>query len=136
MKNILKVRNLEKIYGGKAVVSQLSFDVGEGEVIGLLGPNGAGKTTAFYMTIGLIAADGGSVFLNGKDISFLPIHERAQLGMAYLAQEPSVFRHLSVEDNITGVLLMPSLILLYASSILFNILIYHSNIICSCIVNA
>ncbi len=101
---ILKTRDLKKTYAGKAVVNGLSFHVGKGEVVGLLGPNGAGKTTAFYMTIGLIHPDSGSVIFNHEDITKLPIHERALLGMGYLPQEPSVFRELSVEDNILCIL--------------------------------
>lgn len=101
---LLKVENLKKSYGGKAVVDGLSFDVKPGEVVGLLGPNGAGKTTAFYMAIGLIHPDDGQVFFKGQDATSLPIHKRAQLGMGYLAQEPSVFRALTVEQNILCVL--------------------------------
>jgi len=101
---ILKSENLVKIYSGKPVVNGLSFDVGEGEVVGLLGPNGAGKTTAFYMTIGLIRPDQGKAYFKGSEITHLPIHERARLGMGYLAQEPSVFRHLTVEENILCIL--------------------------------
>lgn len=100
----LEVNNLEKSYGSRKIVNGLSFHVLPGEVVGLLGPNGAGKTTAFYMTIGLIAADKGSVTFNGVDVTKLPIHKRAQMGMGYLAQEPSVFRSLSVEDNILCIL--------------------------------
>jgi lipopolysaccharide export system ATP-binding protein len=101
---ILEVNNLVKIYNYKKVVDQLSFKIFPGEVVGLLGPNGAGKTTAFYMTIGLIKPEKGQIFFNGKDISNYPIHKRANMGMGYLAQEPSVFRQLSVEDNILCVL--------------------------------
>lgn len=101
---MLEVKNLKKTYGSKVVVDDLSFEVGCGEVVGLLGPNGAGKTTAFYMTIGLIRPDDGHVFFNGKEATELPIHERARLGMGYLAQEPSVFRNLSVEENILCIL--------------------------------
>lgn len=101
---LLEVRNLVKQYGGKAVVNGLSFAVKTGEAVGLLGPNGAGKTTAFYMTIGLIRPDEGEVFFKGENISNVPIHERAKLGIGYLAQEPSVFRQLSVEDNILCIL--------------------------------
>lgn len=101
---LLEVNNLVKIYNDKKVVDQLSFKIFPGEVVGLLGPNGAGKTTAFYMTIGLIKPEKGQIFFNGKDISNYPIHRRANLGMGYLAQEPSVFRQLSVEDNILCVL--------------------------------
>ncbi len=101
---LLKAENLIKIYGGKPVVNGLNLQVGKGEVVGLLGPNGAGKTTAFYMTIGLIKPDSGKVFFNGQDVTRMPIHERAKMGMGYLAQEPSVFRHLTVEENILCIL--------------------------------
>jgi lipopolysaccharide export system ATP-binding protein len=101
---ILKVVNLKKSYGGKAVVDGLSFEIHPGEVVGLLGPNGAGKTTAFYMTMGLIHPDEGQVFFQGKEATSLPIHKRAELGMGYLAQEPSVFRSLTVEENILCIL--------------------------------
>ncbi|KKL88437.1 hypothetical protein LCGC14_1924730, partial [marine sediment metagenome] len=101
---IKKVENLVKTYSSKPVVNGLSFEVKEKEIIGLLGPNGAGKTTAFYMAIGLIKADKGKVFFKDKDISNLSIHKRARLGMGYLAQEPSVFRQLTVEENILCIL--------------------------------
>lgn len=101
---ILKTQDLVKTYSGKAVVNGLSFYVGKGEVVGLLGPNGAGKTTAFYMTIGLIRPDEGQVFFQDREATHLPIHERALMGMGYLAQEPSIFRNLSVEDNILCIL--------------------------------
>lgn len=100
----LEVCNLVKSYGGRHVVNGLSFKVHQGEIVGLLGPNGAGKTTAFYMTIGLIAPDGGTVYFNGVDISRFPTHHRARMGMGYLAQEPSVFRNLTVEENILCIL--------------------------------
>lgn len=100
----LEVKGLYKTYGGRAVVNDLSFNVKKGEVVGLLGANGAGKTTAFYMTIGLIAAEKGSVFFQGEDVTHLPMEQRALKGMGYLAQEPSIFRGLSVEDNIMCVL--------------------------------
>jgi len=100
----LEVRELVKNYGGRKVVNGLSFSVEPGEVVGLLGPNGAGKTTAFYMTVGLIRPDGGQVIFNQKDITKSPIHIRAQMGMGYLAQEPSVFRSLTVEENILCIL--------------------------------
>lgn len=100
----LEVKNLVKAYGGRQVVNGLSFHVSQGEIVGLLGPNGAGKTTAFYMTIGLICPDGGQVCFNGKDVTKDPMHKRARMGMGYLAQEPSVFRQLSVEDNIRCIL--------------------------------
>jgi lipopolysaccharide export system ATP-binding protein len=101
---VLKAENLVKSYGGRAVVNNLSLEVFPGEVLGLLGPNGAGKTTAFYMTIGLIRPDAGKVFFKGKDVTRLPIHKRAHMGMGYLAQEPSVFRNLTVEENILCIL--------------------------------
>lgn len=105
MKNdCLQVRNLSKAYGGRNVVNGLSFSVAQGEIVGLLGPNGAGKTTAFYMTVGLIQPDGGQVIFNGIDVTKAPVHERARMGLGYLAQEPSVFRTLSVEDNIMCIL--------------------------------
>lgn len=102
--SILKAKNLYKVYGNKPVVNGLSFEIGRGEVVGLLGPNGAGKTTAFYMTIGLIRPDKGSVYFEDEEVTHLPIHERALKGMGYLAQEPSIFRHLSVEENILCIL--------------------------------
>lgn len=102
--SILSVRNLEKSYGGRKVVDGLSFEIGEGEVVGLLGPNGAGKTTAFYMTMGLIRPDKGKVIFHDVDVTKKPIDERARMGMGYLAQEPSVFRDLTVEENILCIL--------------------------------
>lgn len=101
---LLEANELVKSYGGKAVVNGLSLKIGKGEVVGLLGPNGAGKTTAFYMTIGLIKPDSGTVYFDGKEITHLPIHLRAKMGMGYLAQEPSVFRHLTVEENLLCIL--------------------------------
>jgi lipopolysaccharide export system ATP-binding protein len=103
-KPILSVEDLYKSYGGKNVVGGLSFQVGAGEVVGLLGPNGAGKTTAFYMTIGLISPDKGEIFFKGENATKFPIHQRARMGMGYLAQEPSVFRSLTVEENILCIL--------------------------------
>jgi lipopolysaccharide export system ATP-binding protein len=100
----LEVRDLVKSYGGRRVVDGLSFHVNRGEIVGLLGPNGAGKTTAFYMTVGLIRPDGGHVFFAGHDVTRVPIHRRARMGMGYLAQEPSVFRNLTVEENIMCIL--------------------------------
>jgi lipopolysaccharide export system ATP-binding protein len=102
--SFLEVDNLAKSYGGCRVVDNLSFSVKEGEVVGLLGPNGAGKTTAFYMTIGLISPDEGSVIFRGEDVTHAPIHKRAHMGMGYLAQDPSVFRNLTVEENIMCIL--------------------------------
>jgi lipopolysaccharide export system ATP-binding protein len=101
---ILEVKGFYKSYGNKKVVNDLSFNLNAGEVVGLLGPNGAGKTTAFYMTIGLIKPDKGQVFFHNKDISNHPIHKRALMGIGYLSQEPSIFRNLSVEDNILAIL--------------------------------
>ena len=101
---LLEVRGLEKWYGRRQVVNGVEFDVDQGEVVGLLGPNGAGKTTSFRMTIGLIDCDGGSVKFDGKDITRLPMYLRARAGMGYLAQDSSVFRQLSVEDNLRAIL--------------------------------
>ena len=100
----LVVQGLEKSYGQRTVVHDVSLSVESGEVVGLLGPNGAGKTTSFYMIVGLVPSDGGSIHLDGTDISRLPIHRRAKLGLSYLPQEASVFRKLNVEDNIRAVL--------------------------------
>lgn len=100
----LIVENLEKAYSGRMVVNGLSLRVGPGEIVGLLGPNGAGKTTAFYMIIGLIRPDSGQVLFNDVNITSYPIDKRARMGLGYLAQEPSVFRELSVEDNIMCIL--------------------------------
>jgi len=100
----LSVAHLVKKYGLKTVVNDVSFHVNQGEVVGLLGPNGAGKTTSFYMVVGLIKPNDGHVFLDEKDITDLPMYQRARLGIGYLAQEPSIFRKLSVEDNIMAVL--------------------------------
>ncbi len=104
MTPLLQVKKLEKSYGGKKVVDGLSFSLFEKEVVGLLGPNGAGKTTAFYMTIGLIRPDRGQVFFKGEEVTSLPIHKRAKMGLGYLAQEPSVFRSMTVEENLLCIL--------------------------------
>ncbi len=104
MNSYLQVTGLQKHYGTRQVVSDVSIDVTSGEVVGLLGPNGAGKTTSFYMIVGLVPSDAGVIKLNDVDISNLPIHKRATLGLSYLPQEASVFRKLSVEDNIRAVL--------------------------------
>jgi lipopolysaccharide export system ATP-binding protein len=101
---ILRARDLVKSYGDKTIVNGLSFEVHQGEVVGLLGPNGAGKTTAFYITIGLIRPDEGQIFFKEEPVTFLPIHKRALMGMGYLAQEPSIFRSLTVEENIRCIL--------------------------------
>jgi lipopolysaccharide export system ATP-binding protein len=103
-KSSLVVRGLKKSYGARQVVHDVSLKVDSGEVIGLLGPNGAGKTTSFYMIVGIVPSDGGTIDIDGVDISRLPIHERASMGLSYLPQEASVFRKLSVEDNIRAVL--------------------------------
>lgn len=95
---------LQKRYGSRTVVTEVGVEVKSGEVVGLLGPNGAGKTTSFYMIVGLVPLDGGEITLNGQDITHLPIHERAKLGLSYLPQEASVFRKLTVEENIQAVL--------------------------------
>jgi lipopolysaccharide export system ATP-binding protein len=101
---ILKVQDLIKSYGGRKVVNGVSFHVNQGEIVGLLGRNGAGKTTSFRMTIGMIGPDGGQVVFEGHDVSKLPMYKRARLGMGYLAQEPSVFQRLSVEQNLRAIL--------------------------------
>lgn len=100
----LIAENLAKAYKGRKVVEDVSLKVKSGEIVGLLGPNGAGKTTSFYMIVGLVPSDGGSIDISGVDISSLPIHRRAQMGLSYLPQEASVFRKLTVEDNIRAVL--------------------------------
>jgi lipopolysaccharide export system ATP-binding protein len=106
---ILKAENLIKKYKKRTVVKGVSFEVNQGEIVGLLGPNGAGKTTSFYMTVGLVRPNQGKIILNDKDITSLPVYKRARLGLGYLAQEASVFRTLSVEDNIKSVLEMTKL---------------------------
>lgn len=103
---VLRTDNLVKKYGKRTVVNHVSIDVTQGEIVGLLGPNGAGKTTTFYMTVGLVQPNEGRIFLNNKDITKFPVYKRAQNGIGYLAQEASVFRKLSVEDNIRAVLQM------------------------------
>jgi lipopolysaccharide export system ATP-binding protein len=100
----LRVEGLAKRYKSRQVVKDLSLEVSSGEVVGLLGPNGAGKTTAFYMIVGLVRSNSGNIWLDDRQISKLPMHRRARLGLGYLPQEPSVFRKLSVEDNIRAVL--------------------------------
>ena len=105
----LSVKNLMKSYNGRKVVKDVSFEVEQGEIVGLLGPNGAGKTTSFYMTVGLIKPNGGNIYLDNKEITNYPMYKRAQSGIGYLAQEASVFRKLSIEDNILSVLQMTKL---------------------------
>ena len=102
----LHVENLVKRYGKRTVVNNVSFSVKQGEIVGLLGPNGAGKTTSFYMTTGLIVPNGGKIFLDDLDITSYPVYKRARNGIGYLAQEASVFRKMSVEDNIMSILEM------------------------------
>jgi lipopolysaccharide export system ATP-binding protein len=103
---ILRAEHLVKIYKGRRVVNDISVDVNQGEIVGLLGPNGAGKTTSFYMIVGLIQPNEGKIFLENEDITSLPMYRRAKLGIGYLAQEASVFRKLTVEENILAVLEM------------------------------
>jgi lipopolysaccharide export system ATP-binding protein len=100
----LRTVSLKKRYRARTVVQDVSLSVKSGEVVGLLGPNGAGKTTSFYMIVGLVAADGGEIFIDDQDITHLPIHRRARLGLAYLPQEASIFRRLTVTENIQAVL--------------------------------
>lgn len=102
-KSVLSIRNLRKSYEGHPVVKDVSLEIGPGEIVGLLGPNGAGKTTTFYMIVGIESPDEGSIFWNNIDISSLPMHKRAQLGIAYLPQESSIFRGLTVRENIMAI---------------------------------
>ena len=101
---VLKAQEISKSYRGRKVVNNISIEVNQGEIVGLLGPNGAGKTTSFYMIVGIIKPEGGDIFLDKEVISNFPMYQRAQKGIGYLAQEESVFRKLSVEDNILGIL--------------------------------
>ena len=100
---VLSGLNLRKVYGNREVVKGISIKVNQGEVVGLLGPNGAGKTTTFYMITGMVRPNSGAVILDGTDITKLPMYKRAREGIGYLAQEPSVFTKLSIEDNLCGV---------------------------------
>lgn len=109
MSLIIQTKDLVKIYGSRTVVDKVSFTVKQGEIVGLLGPNGAGKTTSFYQVVGLIKPDEGEVFLNDVNITKLPMYKRAKMGIGYLPQEASIFRKLSVEDNIKAVLEMTKL---------------------------
>jgi lipopolysaccharide export system ATP-binding protein len=104
----ISVQNLRKTYGKRTVVHDVSFEVKSGEVVGLLGPNGAGKTTCFYMVVGLVAVDGGRVQLDTHDLTHMAIHQRARLGLSYLPQEPSIFRKMTVEENIRAILELKS----------------------------
>lgn len=106
---ILRAENLVKTYKGRSVVKGISVEVNQGEIVGLLGPNGAGKTTSFYMTVGLVKPNSGTIYLDQMDITAFPMYKRAQHGIGYLAQEASVFRKLSIEDNILSVLQLTSL---------------------------
>ncbi|MCL4167938.1 UNVERIFIED_CONTAM: hypothetical protein GTU68_064420, partial [Idotea baltica] len=101
---ILRTENLIKKYGQRLVNNEVSYQVAQGEIVGLLGPNGAGKTTSFYMAVGLVKPNSGKIWLGEQDITHLPMYKRAKLGLGYLAQEPSVFRDLTVYENIYGVL--------------------------------
>lgn len=101
---ILKTEGLVKIYGKRAVVNGVDIQLGRGEVVGLLGPNGAGKTTSFYMMVGLVRPNGGRVMFHGEDVTNLPVHLRARMGMSYLPQEESIFRKLTVEENLLAIL--------------------------------
>ena len=101
---ILTIKNIVKSYGKKSVIKNISLEIKQGEVVGLLGPNGAGKTTCFYIIVGLIAIDGGNIFLGDIDISKMAMHERSKLGIGYLPQESSIFRKMNVEDNIMSIL--------------------------------
>jgi lipopolysaccharide export system ATP-binding protein len=103
-RSVLRASHLRKAYRGRVVVEDLSLQVESGEIVGLLGPNGAGKTTSFYMIVGLVSADAGEISLDGTDLTHLPMHRRARLGLGYLPQEASVFRRLSVEHNILAIL--------------------------------
>ncbi len=102
--HLLESRGLSKYYGKRHVVKGLSLHLSTGEIVGLLGPNGAGKTTTFYMMVGLIKPDGGNIFLDNEDLTALPMYRRSLLGISYLPQEPSIFKKLTVEDNLRSVL--------------------------------
>jgi lipopolysaccharide export system ATP-binding protein len=100
----LEARHLKKAYGSRKVVHDVSVQVEKGEVVGLLGPNGAGKTTSFYMIVGLVSTDGGQILIDGEDVTRMPIHKRSRMGLSYLPQEASIFRKLSVADNVRAIL--------------------------------
>ena len=102
--SVLAARALKKSYGQRTVVHDVSLEVNSGEIVGLLGPNGAGKTTCFYMIVGLVAVDSGAVRMDAHDLTHRPIHQRARLGLSYLPQEPSIFRKMTVEENIRAIL--------------------------------
>ncbi|MEP6583710.1 MAG: LPS export ABC transporter ATP-binding protein [Ginsengibacter sp.] len=109
MNQTIFAKDLVKYYGKRAVTNNVSFQVGQGEIVGLLGPNGAGKTTSFYQVVGLVKPDEGKIFLNDVDITKLPMYKRAKMGLGYLPQEASIFRKITVEDNISAVLEMTKL---------------------------
>ena len=100
---VLKLKNISKSIENKQIIKEISFNISKGQIVGLLGPNGAGKTTIFYSILGLIKIDSGEVFLDGKNVTKIPPHKRAEVGISYLPQEPSIFRNLSVKSNILGV---------------------------------
>src|SRR3990167_955416 len=104
MASILKADHLNKKFKSREVVKDVSLHIHSGEIVGLLGPNGAGKTTSFYMMVGLLPVDGGNIFVNDQEITRLPVHARAEMGISYLPQEASIFRKLSVADNIMAIL--------------------------------
>lgn len=101
---LVRTEGIEKVYGQRKVVNGVDVNVNAGEIVGLLGPNGAGKTTSFYMTVGLVKPSSGRVFFKGHDVTALPMYQRARMGMGYLAQEPSIFRRLTVEENVMAIL--------------------------------
>src|SRR3990167_6950255 len=107
--SLLEVKHLKKRFKSRVVVKDVSFNVKSNEVVGLLGPNGAGKTTSFYMVAGLLASDGGDIYLDGVNIKSFPIHKRAQLGLGYLPQENSIFRQMTVEENVRAILELKNL---------------------------
>src|ERR1700752_5285514 len=109
MSLIIQTKDLVKVYGSRTVVNKVSFNVKQGEIVGLLGPNGAGKTTSFYQIVGLIRPDRGKVFIGPRDVTSVPMYKRARAGIGYLAQEPSVFRRLTVEENVMAILQMMNL---------------------------
>lgn len=102
--HLLETKQLRKAYKGRTVVDGVSINISRGEIVGLLGPNGAGKTTSFYMVVGVIKPDGGQIFFRGEEITNLPMYKRARLGIGYLSQEPSIFRKLTVEENVMAIL--------------------------------
>jgi lipopolysaccharide export system ATP-binding protein len=101
---LIRTEKLVKAYKGRKVVREVEINVKPGEIVGLLGPNGAGKTTSFYMIVGLVRPSAGKVFFNGKDITSVPMYKRARMGMGYLSQEPSIFRKLTVQENVMSIL--------------------------------